>query len=117
MSRRILIGAVISGPLLMLVTHAGYAGERFGRPPVSSSAPRAPLTEKEAGEAIMADLKKQYDAAADPQTRLLTKESAAKSGWGWAVDHFSEMDVQRKGAIRFEDVSRYIKRRAAIRLP
>ncbi|KVN29493.1 hypothetical protein WJ63_09190 [Burkholderia pyrrocinia] len=117
MTRHALIGTALLAPLLMLAGQAGYAGERFGRPPISSSAPRAPLTEKEAGDAIMVNLKKQFDAAANPSTRLLTKDDAVKSGWGWAADHFSEMDTQHKGAIRFEDIARYVRHRAAIRLP
>lgn len=117
MNRNTLIVAALLVPSAMLACQAGYAGERFARPSISSSAASAPLTEKEAGATIMADLKKQFDAAADPSTHLLTKSRALASNWGWAADHFSEMDVQHVGAIRLEDVERYVKRRAAIRLP
>lgn len=84
----------------------------------SSAGPNLPrLTEKEAGNSITANLRKRFDAAADPSTHLMTKDAASRTGWGWAVDHFADMDPQGKGAIRFEDVLRYVGRRSVVKLP
>jgi hypothetical protein len=117
MNNYVIARAALLLPLLLLASQVGHAGEKFGRPPVESALDNPPLTESAAGDAILVKLQKQFDAAADPSTHLLTKDGALKIGWGWAADHFSEMDTQHKGVIRFEEVSRYVRHRTTIRLP
>lgn len=99
--------------------HIVQIADRFGLPPgyVSPGGSKEPLTAKEAGDNIVSGLKKRFDSAADPSSHLLTKSSALANGWGWAADHFQEIDRQGKGAVRFEDVLHFLGRRAAVRLP
>jgi hypothetical protein len=74
------------------------------------------MTQDEVANAVAADVKAQFDAAADPETHLLTKEGALKSGWGWAADHFDTIDTRKKGAIGYKDVICYLNRSAVLRL-
>ncbi|WP_155623657.1 hypothetical protein [Burkholderia territorii] len=104
------------------VTVSGHAqgfirvGAKFSRPPVAPDSAPPATTKSNVADAITTDLKAKFKAAADPTTHLLTKEGANKTGWGWAVDHFDEIDKERKGAVRYEDVIRYLNRRPVVPL-
>lgn len=91
-------------------------GERFGGPPVTYGTQMRPSS-ADVGNAIARDLKARFDAAADPSTHLLTKAAANRQGWGWATDHFDDIDQQKKGAVSFNDMLRYLNRQSVVPLP
>ncbi|WP_155628475.1 hypothetical protein [Burkholderia territorii] len=109
---------VIDAPVTLSGHAQGFVrvGEKFSRPPIAPDSAPPATTKSNVADAITTDLKAKFKAAADPATHLLTKEGANKTGWGWAVDHFDEIDTERKGAVRYEDVIRYLNRRPVVPL-
>jgi hypothetical protein len=57
-------------------------------------------------------LKTAFDAAAD-STGALTRPRASAAGLGLIAQHFDEIDRSGTGAIRFEDVKRFLQQRGA----
>lgn len=93
-------------------------GEHLARPPRTTTERKvmSEQTPESTGNAIVTNLKSKFDAAADPNTHLLTKAAASNSGWGWAADHFDAIDEQKKGAVSFDDILRYLNRNAVVPL-
>jgi hypothetical protein len=64
------------------------------------------------GEALRAQverkLREQFDAADAAKSGLLTREQARAAGLGYVADNFEAIDRNRAGAVRFEDVKRYL---------
>jgi hypothetical protein len=83
-------------------------------PPESRTPSRAPPTE---GAALRAEverkLKQAFDDADRRGTGSLTREQARAAGLGFVERHFAEIDRERTGAVRFDDVKRYLVERGA----
>jgi hypothetical protein len=58
-------------------------------------------------------LKHAFDAADVGQTGSLTRQQAKAAGLGLVVKNFDEIDRQKTGAVRFEDVKRFLVARGA----
>ncbi len=53
-------------------------------------------------------LKAAFDAADVSRSGSLTRQQANAAGLGFVARHFEQIDHQRTGAVRFEDVKRYL---------
>ncbi len=53
-------------------------------------------------------LKQDFDAADLSHAGALTRQQAASAGMGFIAQHFDEIDRQKAGAVRFDDVKRYL---------
>jgi hypothetical protein len=58
-------------------------------------------------------LKASFDAADVNRSGTVTREQARAAGLGYIVKHFDEIDLQRAGAVSFEDVKRYLRSKGA----
>jgi len=58
-------------------------------------------------------LKKAFDAADVSHSGSLTRQQANTAGLGFVARHFDQIDRQKAGAVRFEDVKRYLIERGA----
>jgi hypothetical protein len=73
-------------------------------PPAEGAALRAQVERK---------LKQAFDAADTSHTGSLTRQQASAAGLGFVAQHFDEIDRQKTGAVRFDDVKRYLVERGA----
>lgn len=73
-------------------------------PPTEGAALRAQVEHK---------LKAAFDAADVGHVGSLTREQAGAAGLGFVVRHFDEIDRQKAGAVRFDDVKRFLISRGA----
>ncbi|MEQ5844258.1 hypothetical protein N0A02_32860 (plasmid) [Paraburkholderia acidicola] len=123
----LLIGS-LAGPCSAWSAHEPYAafsqerargaglvkvGERLVRPPIALGNPSSDEerhTPAEINNEIEVDLKRRFAQAAEPSGQVMTKAGARRAAWGWAVDHFDEIDQQKKGAVRYEDIARFLSR-------
>ena len=58
-------------------------------------------------------LKRAFDEADTGRSGLLTRDQARAGGLGFVARHFDEIDRERRGAVRFDDVKRYLVERGA----
>lgn len=58
---------------------------------------------------VVANLKRRFDAAADPSTHLLSQAAAKQAGLGYIADHFGEIDRSGSGYVSFDDLKRYLR--------
>jgi len=58
-------------------------------------------------------LKRAFDAADVNRAGSLTRQQASAAGLGFVARHFDEIDRQKSGAVRFDDVKRYLVERGA----
>jgi len=72
--------------------------------PVEGAALRAEVERK---------LRRAFDAADVGRTGSVTRQQANAAGLGFVVRHFDEIDRQRSGTVRFDDVRRYLVERGA----
>jgi hypothetical protein len=83
-------------------------------PPESRKPSTAPLTEGPALRAqVERKLKQAFDTADVNHTGSLTRQQADAAGLGFVARHFDEIDRQKTGAVRFDDVKRYLVARGA----
>jgi hypothetical protein len=73
-------------------------------PPTEGAALRAQVERK---------LKRDFDAADLSHSGSLTRQQAAGAGLGYIAQHFDEIDRQKTGAVRFDDVKRYLMEHGA----
>ena len=73
-------------------------------PPTHGAALRAQVERK---------LREAFDAARGKRAGELTREEAQAAGLGYIARDFDAIDVRRAGAVRFEDVERYLRQRGA----
>ena len=83
-------------------------------PPEAGSPSKAPPSE---GSALRAEverkLKRAFDDADFGRTGSLTRQQANAAGLGFVARHFDAIDRQKRGAVRFDDVKRYMVERGA----
>ena len=83
-------------------------------PPEARNPSRTPPP---AGAALRAEverkLRQAFDDADVARTGSLTREQARAAGLGYVVRHFDAIDRQRRGAVQFDDVKRYMVERGA----
>jgi hypothetical protein len=83
-------------------------------PPELRKGPTATPTEGPALRAqVERKLKLAFDAADASHTGSLTREQASAAGLGFVAKHFDEIDRQKTGTIRFDDVKRFLVARGA----
>jgi hypothetical protein len=83
-------------------------------PPESRNPSRSPPTEGAALRAqVEQKLKRAFDVADTRGAGSLTRPQANAAGLGFVARHFDEIDRQRTGAVRFEDVKRFLVERGA----
>ena len=78
---------------------------------------QTPVSPTQAGANVAAGVEAKFAQAAGSANNLLTRQAALASGWGWAADHFSEIDRQNKGKVSLNDVLDYINQRSSLALP
>ena len=81
------------------------------RKEAQAEAPRVPSQGGELRAQAEAKLRAPFDAAA--RDGWLTRDAAHASSLGFIDRHFDEIDVGRRGALRFEDYKRFLKSRGA----
>ncbi|KWZ39851.1 hypothetical protein WS72_18420 [Burkholderia savannae] len=74
-----------------------------GEAPVAPEASRRDL-------AIM-ELRRRFNAAADPVTHRMSLAQARQTGWSSVAEHFSEIDRSGQGAVSFDEVALYLRNR------
>jgi hypothetical protein len=78
-------------------------------PPELRKAQAAAPTEGRALRAqVERKLKEAFDAADAGHTGSLTRQQANAAGLGFVAGHFEQIDRQRTGRVRFDDVKRYL---------
>ena len=83
-------------------------------PPDARKPSTAPPTEGAALRAqVERKLRQAFDAADVNHSGSLTRQQANAAGLGFVARHFDEIDRQKSGAVRFEDVKRYMVERGA----
>ena len=58
-------------------------------------------------------MKQCFDAADVSHSGALTRQQAAAAGLGFIAKHFDAIDRQKTGAVRFDDVKRYLVEQGA----
>ena len=117
--------AAIAAASIALVPTIGVAAEPIAAtveqplrdPWVPPEARHPSLTPPPAGAALRAaverKLRQAFDEADISRTGSLTREQARAGGLRFVARHFDEIDPQRRGAVRFDDVKRYMVERGA----
>jgi hypothetical protein len=83
-------------------------------PPEARSPSKAPPSDGAALRAqVERKLKRAFDEADVGSIGSLTRQQASAAGLGFVARHFDEIDRQRRGAVRFDDVKRYLVERGA----
>jgi hypothetical protein len=83
-------------------------------PPESRKPSAAAPTEGAALRAqVERKLKQAFDTADVSHTGSLTRQQASSAGLGFVAKHFDEIDRQKIGAVRFDDVKRFLVARGA----
>ena len=83
-------------------------------PPDARKPSTAPPTEGAALRAqVVRKLKRDFDAADVGHTGALTRQQATAAGLGFIAQHFDAIDRQKTGAVRFDDVKRYLVEQGA----
>ena len=83
-------------------------------PPEARKPATSPPTQGAAlREQVERKLKQGFDSADVNRTGTLTREQANAAGLGYITKHFDEIDRQKAGAVRFEDVKRFLRERGA----
>ena len=54
------------------------------------------------------DMWRHFERAEDPQTRLLSRQGARRTHWGYVLEHFRAMDRRRDGELSFTEVWSYV---------
>ena len=80
------------------------ARKRSQAAPLEGAALRAEVERK---------LKRAFDDADVGRTGSVTRQQADAAGLGFVARHFDEIDRQGRGAVRFDDVRRYLVERGA----
>jgi|GEM_PF-4917614 len=87
-------------------------------PPTPGTATRRErVSPEQAGAAVAASIQARFTQATGSPDSLLTRQAALASGWGWAADHFAEIDRQNKGKVSLNDVLDYVNRRSSLTVP
>lgn len=77
-------------------------------------APPAPATQGEALRAqVERKLREEFDAAPGKRAGELTRDEARAAGLGYVARNFDAIDARRAGAVRFEDVKRFLREQGA----
>jgi len=83
-------------------------------PPDARKPSTAPPTEGAALRAqVERKLRQAFDAADVDHTGSLTRQQANAGGLGFVARHFDEIDRQKSGTVRFDEVKRYMVERGA----
>ncbi|MDM4767860.1 EF-hand domain-containing protein [Pelomonas sp. SE-A7] len=83
-------------------------------PPAARSASLAPAKQGAALQAqAQAKLLKQFQAADSLGRQALTVDEARRAGFGFAVRNFEQIDSERRGEIRIQDLQRFLALQAA----
>lgn len=83
-------------------------------PPALRNTPAAAPTQGAALQAqVEKKLKERFQAADSRNTGTVTREQAQVAGLGFVVNHFDEIDLQKTGAVKFDDVRAFLKTRGA----
>lgn len=83
--------------------------EGFGVPPPDPAAPPPePVTPASALQFMKRDMHRYFERAEDPDTHLVSKQGAQRSGWGYAAEHFEAMDANYDGELSFDEVWNYV---------
>lgn len=64
-------------------------------------------------EQVERKLRQTFDAADIDRSSTLTRAQANAAGLGYITRHFDEIDRQKAGAVRFDDVKRFLRERGA----
>ena len=60
-------------------------------------------------------LRQTFDGADAARSGSLTREQAARAGWGMVAQEFDRIDTARSGRVSYEDIRRYLRERGAVR--
>jgi len=71
----------------------------------------APTTGAALNAQVERKLKQAFDAADTGHTGTLTREQAQAHGLRYISEHFDEIDRRNTGAVRFDDVKRFLRER------
>ena len=100
--------------LLLLALLAGSAwGQERRDPWIPPHAKASPDYVETRGAALRLQverkLRAQFDAADMAKSGWITREQARAAGLGYIADNFDAIDVNRAGAVTFDDVKRYLE--------
>ena len=104
------------------LAHMIRVGDRLNLPlpphaPGTAAKSFKQVSPEQAGAAVTASIEAKFVQATGSADNLLTKKAARASGWGWAADHFAEIDRQSKGKVSLNDVLDYVNQRSSLTLP
>ncbi|MEP7155374.1 MAG: EF-hand domain-containing protein [Betaproteobacteria bacterium] len=97
-----------------VVTDSNTAMQDPWVPPALRNAPAATPTQgAELRAQVEAKLKDRFQMADTKSTGTLTREQAQAAGLGFVVKHFDQIDVQKTGAVKFDDIKVFLRERGA----
>ncbi|ATU93024.1 S10 family serine carboxypeptidase-like protein [Phyllobacterium zundukense] len=97
---------------------AMWSPSRGAEPPSKRSKQGAvPLTRESVSAAVDARIRALFDRAADPAIQLVTLSSAEKSGVGYFIGQFADMDRDSDGALSFKEVKGFFDAQSPIAKP
>jgi hypothetical protein len=127
-SRILRTAALTAAKILLLLLGPVYIAAAADPPPASAQTPLldpwvppearkpSPATPTEGAalrDQVEHKLKQGFDAADVGHTGAITREQARAGGLGYIAMHFDEMDRQKTGYVRFDDVKRFLRDRGA----
>ncbi len=84
-------------------------------PPDPAGTVSTPLTRESVQAEMDAELKAKFEEAAKHSNQMLTIQGTKDAGWGFLADHFAEIDKDRDGYLRFEEVSTFMNARSPLK--
>ncbi len=78
-------------------------------PPDRPGTATPPPTLEQMVHMMKQDMWRHFVRAEDPQTRLVSRQGARLSHWGYALEHFRAMDVNHDGTLSFTEVWNYVR--------
>jgi hypothetical protein len=112
-------GVSVAAPIVAVAAEpiAASAQQPLRDPWVPPEARNPSRTPPPAGAALRAEverkLRQAFDDADLARSGSLTREQARAAGLGYVVRHFDAIDRQRRGAVQFDDVKRFMVERGA----
>ncbi|HTS20528.1 MAG TPA: EF-hand domain-containing protein [Casimicrobiaceae bacterium] len=112
------LASLLSAPVAVADESPPAAAQRPLRdpwlPPDARNPSTAPPTQGAAlREQVERKLKRDFDAADVSGTGTLTRAQASAAGLGYIARHFDQIDRNKSGVVRFDDVKRYLRERGA----
>lgn len=111
----LVLGGAAATDALAQAASAPQGGDPRLPAPLRAQRPQASPRGEALDRLVAQKLRARFDAVDRAGTGVVTREQALVSKWPVLAEHFDEIDAQRQGTVRFDDVMRYLRKRRAAR--